>query len=506
MSSILCRWFGIGCPPKPTPTRLRPVAIFIEGVEGAQIVLEGATQPTLTGQTDSTGWVRFPAVSAAENIGVANITRLNLHIDHPRFKHYDQYLDLPISRPDANPANWDVRIGGDWGEPRVNQLPPLPAMVSVSVPTSVAWPIHKDSHCLRQADGQIFRWLGLSAFQLYLMYLNGDKLDVISEWRKVTPGVTMLRVLGMVNSFAHLHPQEHPDYYDRLKPFADYLKERWNIGVEFVVFADASIIMPDRNQRNQHRDKVIAAFAGCSNVFIEAANEPNKDGSDGNMPGGNQEAHEHAVAMAGHGPLCTSGAGSDEAIAAGLAGPDYVTIHSPRTDDWYRRNKDVLDVRDQTGLTCVEDEPMGIAEVDKPGSRTANVQECATAGAVAQLHGLGSTIHGDFGITCTPFGPVQSQCAKAWHDAAMWVPVDAQLAPFTRGAAENPCSWAYGPGVAAHDDNIDLRSYCKHGDFGHYLVQCHMPGQPYRDHISPCAGWAIEELGPSAGMAKMKQV
>jgi hypothetical protein len=502
-------------PPSPAVPH-RPVAIIIEGVQGAKVVIEGggiAAYPNgfhFEAITDASGWAMFDhasAIPAQQNTPeLQGVTRCNLHIDHPAYKHYDQYLDLPNSRPDANPANWMVLIGGQWGVVQTACLvPPLPAMIK-NVSSSVAWPIHRDGKVIRQADGAIFRWLGLTAFPLYLMYLNGDPLDVIDAWLRVTPGVTIVRVLGMVNSFAHLWPQEHADYYDKLRPFCDYLKSRWNLGVEFTVFADAAIIMPDRHMRDRHRDSVIAALAGATNVFIEACNEPNKDDSQGNMPGGNQEAHEHAMLMAGRGILCTSGAGSDEAIAAGLAGPDYVTIHPDRGPEWYRKNKDVLDVRDQTGLPCTADEPIGLAEAEIPGKRTANAQECATAGAVAQAHGLGSTIHSDAGISGVAFGPVQEQCARAWHDAAVWVPVDAQLSPFVRGSADSPCGWAYGEGPAEHRDDIDLRSYVKHGAFGSYLIQCHMPGQPYRDHVTPCSGWAVDQLGPSIGLATMKLI
>lgn len=121
-------------------------------------------------------------------------------------------------------------------------------------------------------DGKPWQWRGATDFSLYLKFLqNTPGLDAVRDQRAAA-GATIVRVLGMVNSFTHLWPQEHGDFYTRLPAFAKWLEEA-GLYLEFSVFADAQIIMPNVSAQRSHFDFVCGAVAPCPNVLIELGNE-----------------------------------------------------------------------------------------------------------------------------------------------------------------------------------------------------------------------------------------
>ena len=75
----------------------------------------------------------------------------------------------------------------------------------------------------------------------------------------------------------------------------------------------------------------------------------------------------------------------------------------------------------------------GFAEVANGDRRSDSVEDAAYFAATAALMGAGSTFHSDGGILSQLWGPVQAAAARAWFDAAKWVPVEAQLWPYQRG-------------------------------------------------------------------------
>lgn len=357
-----------------------------------------------------------------------------------------------------------------------------------------------DNLVFRDASGAIWPWRGVTAFTLYLKWLQGREGAVdplLSNWLANCPGLNVVRVLGMVNSFAHLHPQEWPDYYSQLKPFADHLLNVWGIRVEFVIFADSGDIMPDPNQQNVHASIIVDTLSGCENVFIEVANEPSQHT---NLDGGDARVFDIYYSIRSRGLLVATGAGDGDYPG------DYITVHTPRDDQWPRKAKDLLDVRNITHSPCVGDEPMGCAEVFIDGKRDTNPRNFADYAATAQLEGAGATFHSDAGINGEVFGPVTAACAKAWFAAAAWVPPQAQLEQFLRGQVNTPCMWTHAPGdepgPCQHDDSIEIRSYGKIIGSECWVTQV----QTQRASPTVCGGWAIDSVGPSTGLTKFRRV
>jgi hypothetical protein len=301
----------------------------------------------------------------------------------------------------------------------------------------------------------------------------------------------------MVNSFAHLWPQEHADYYDQLQPFARHLWSSWQIRFEFVIFADSGDIMPDAGQQNAHAWHVVTTLEGEPNVFFEIANEPSQHT---NLPGGDARAFDIYNALKNPQVMIATGAGD------GNFPGDYVTLHPPRGDDWPRHLRDELDCRDIAHVPCVSDEIMGAAEVAIPGKRDTNPRNFADAAAVGQLEGAGSTFHCEAGINGTALPPVQTSCAVAFFAAAAWVPPQTQIEPFMRGSLNCVCCWTYAPGDAPspcqHDDAIETRSYGKIIEPQCWVTQV----QTQRAAPTPCAGWAVDAPGPSVGLTVFRRV
>jgi hypothetical protein len=139
-------------------------------------------------------------------------------------------------------------------------------------------PLHVDGTEFRTADNKIWIYGGFTDFSLYNRYLNGENIDLILRERHDV-GANIVRVFGMVDSFNHLRPQEHADYYDKLRPFADEIG-RHGLYLEFVAFADAQIIMPSQADQLIHWNKVALAFVDTSNVLMQVVNQGDKNGVD----------------------------------------------------------------------------------------------------------------------------------------------------------------------------------------------------------------------------------
>src|SRR3954447_9105651 len=69
-------------------------------------------------------------------------------------------------------------------------------------------------------NGQRWIWKGFSDFLLLVKFLNGEDIVPILKSRAAL-GANLVRVLGMINSYARLHPQNVPKYYTYLANFFD---------------------------------------------------------------------------------------------------------------------------------------------------------------------------------------------------------------------------------------------------------------------------------------------
>ncbi len=350
-----------------------------------------------------------------------------------------------------------------------------------------------------QVDGRGFTeggrpWIyrGFTDFLLYQKYLAGTDLDAILRER-VDVGANTVRVLGMVTSFSHFYPQEHADYYDKLRPFADLLSS-YGLRLEFVVFADAQIVMPNTAEEQVHIDKVVTGFGSVTNVLLEVCNEPFK-----NIPGGEVAADALAQRILGKGFLVATGnyIYPDAGAPVPFSG-NYITNHPERKPEWPRTSKDQYDFAEVYHKPVVSDEPMGAAETDS-SSRSAQPDDFAYFAAESALAGAGGTFHSDSGVQSEALGSVQRLSARAFFDAMKWVPVDAQHWPYQRGDANG------GPGIGnmplEHTDALALRTFCKGNGSEEFCVAIR-PTEGWS--AIPRDGWRIlDQSGPHGSLVHL---
>lgn len=287
-------------------------------------------------------------------------------------------------------------------------LPPV-TMAPITLPALTV-----DGARFRTTTGLPWQWRGSTDFLLYLRYLRGEDLQPLLQQR-ARVGCTLVRVLGMVNSFAHLWPQEHPDFYSRLPDFAKLLAGA-GLYLEFVVFADAQIIMPDVATQRAHFGTVCDVLAPQPNILIELGNEFGDQsrgdyGKNGFNPGNFSKP---------------TGLLSSRGSSVGGVPPyrppwDYSTFHEDRSFPAWVKDANMIEI--QNGYTeypggvgfahpIVEDEPikMGTGEIL---DRSLIDQFAGIAGASS----AGATFHSRQGVTSDLWDADTLACAETFYRA-----------------------------------------------------------------------------------------
>lgn len=126
-------------------------------------------------------------------------------------------------------------------------------------------------------DGKPWVWRGVTDFALYGRYLNEGAAPVAAVFKnRRAVGANVCRVLGMVSWWPNLTPA-HPAYWSSLRPFVA-LAAAEGLRLEFVVFADAQIIMPDLPSQLAHWERVLVTLGDATNVFFQVSNQGDKNG------------------------------------------------------------------------------------------------------------------------------------------------------------------------------------------------------------------------------------
>jgi hypothetical protein len=340
--------------------------------------------------------------------------------------------------------------------------------------------ITRDGLLLRRQNGSIFPWRSCSDFSLFQRFNLGQDIDPVIRDR-VSAGALMGRVffmfdgngIGKASGLGAFWPDHYTD--EAAHKFLDHCAT-FGYRVSPVCLADAR----DRSWEwmQSHLYRLGAIFALHWNAGLaQLANEPGK-----NLPGGVEDARRLGLPSDSR-VLWTSGDYDIEQYATTHPVRDYYVGHGERKPEWPRTCRALGEWRDGFGwgqdehgeerppfegvhVPCVDDEPMGCAEVERPGSRVAGPpSDFRQAGAGFQMFGAGGTYHSDNGVISTVWGPIQRQCADEFFYGMAWMPPETQLAAYQRGSAGN------GPGIGDmplvhHDleEGIDpaaLRTFCK---------------------------------------------
>lgn len=320
-------------------------------------------------------------------------------------------------------SSWPL-LGGASGAPAV---PP------------VVDPIHATTNYFKTKAGEVWAWRGHTAFLLFSHWLAGRPIDAQIAWYH-QQGVNTVRVLGMVGWTGQAFgPQQSPGYWEELPAFVDALAAA-GLRVEFVVFADAQIVMPHPADQREHLQRVLDVIGHKPNVFIEICNEPWQNGVEPT------DIWEDDAPQP-----CPMAYGNYEDVPD-LATLSYLTVHTQRDPDaWSRKAKDVLEYRDGpmgggVHMPVIDDEPMGAAEAaDLAGKQRSNIpDDFFWHHAVAHIFSAGSTFHSDPGLQAelpTPNGDVQ-KCADAATLAWTLIGPEWQTGQYTRGGLPDlPLVW-----------------------------------------------------------------
>jgi hypothetical protein len=328
------------------------------------------------------------------------------------------------------------------------------------------------------ASGAIWPWRGSTDFHLYRQYLDGGAGAVSAIIaNRVGSGANLFRVFGAW-PYDGFDPGAYANYYTSLAPFAALLAAS-GAYLEFTCFAgDVNIpfaTLEGQAAQTTFLTAVQEAFAGVPNVFIELGNEGK---------GYNNRSFTKPLGI-----LSSVGEVGD------LTTPpwDYGVIHPPRDDDWPRKAKDLLELREGFGTfpgwkrPVVADEPMGAGDVDIGGSRSTVANDFYWFGATAAMMGAGATFHSQNGIDGVVWSATQQACANAFYQAMAAVDPASQLWTYTRGPLTN-CP-------IQHDDAWALRTFAKMTDHEAIVVviraNASWPGPIVQD------GWSVvSSTGP----------
>jgi hypothetical protein len=216
-------------PPVPTPPPRR--AIAVAGVPGgAGAVVSLAERMDIT---NAEGYICFTDVPA-DRVSVT------LAIDAEGYEPYRVSVTIP-----ADGKNYNLMVTGAATGPDQIACPALVPLRAI-LPGLV---VRRAVFAL--ATGERWTAIECSDFQLFQRFLHGEDIVPVLTQR-ASLGFNLLRVFGMCAQMFRLFPQEYGDrYWSGLVDFCALLA-RYGLYVEFVVFADATLVMPALDDQIRH--------------------------------------------------------------------------------------------------------------------------------------------------------------------------------------------------------------------------------------------------------------
>lgn len=317
--------------------------------------------------------------------------------------------------------------------------------VNVSLPRDVppVLAIHVDGTVFRDTSGAIWSWRGVTAFTLLQQVAAGQDIGPYLDHRREA-GANLVRVLATMKNIVDFPPMASSDA--QLRALLETAHAH-GLRVELVALADAQDWPMDAQRRQVQRVIDAVAAAGSLDV-VEVANEPFK----------NSAPPCEVMKGVSRKPGVLMASGAYDIEGGFLCMLDYVTIHNPRDDEWPRKAKDALDIRDGfdgfagARVPVVSDEPIGADENNKPGSRSNVPDDFFWFAATSKLMGAGATFHSTAGVLAQEPGPLQAAAERAFFAGMSAVPDDAQTGQYTRGPLSN-CP-------LEHTDATALRTFC----------------------------------------------
>jgi hypothetical protein len=361
------------------------------------------------------------------------------------------------------------------------------------IPPDALVPLTISGTTFRRPDGTIWKYRMVTAFTAFQDFLAGDmnKLDAYAAWtRSVGGNGWRVFYTWVITDFNPLRQLGAARLRTELEAFRRYMDGQ-GLYSHNTVFCDqvpGSSVLLDRTEQDLLLDYVRVVMQGR---HVEIANEYWKNG------GADLTARYSLSWLSGTFGMRSSWRDGERPDAPGAL-VTCTSEHTPRDEEWPRKAKNLAETSllgmpavswPASGLPAIAGEPIGIFEVDIPGSRTANASDVADYYAVAELFGAGACLHGD-GTTlqrCQLPGPNAQRCAEWAKAAREAIPADAQTGHYTRGGLDD-CP-------LEHSDSLALRTFgMLQGDRGTVVVVRPAPGWEPRARN----GWRIEDVtGPN---------
>jgi len=258
-------------------------------------------------------------------------------------------------------------------------------------------PIHREGNRFLTPDGKEWKWKGTTDFLLYAKYLAGGEgaIQPLLQQR-VAAGANLVRVFAMCANIAHFYPAEVAGYWDRLQPFVRYLASQ-GLYVEFTVFADAELVMPDTSVQLAHWQGFMR-IVNEPNVFLELVNE--------NSHAGNTIKTDLFMRLDGS-ALQSHGSEQSDMHPVEPAW-DYAAYHARRDAP--------PDARGATNFDASEFEavyPQPLPKLSDEGIKTTDAGFAALMGKHANIHN-GGTFHSQSGVTSNLWNDAEFSAATAF--------------------------------------------------------------------------------------------
>lgn len=189
----------------------------------------------------------------------------------------NQHYTIHVNMRQANGAT--LRFDSRFGESTVDVAPGdhdvevvLPHADGPSGSVSRLVGVDATAHRFVTEDGRRQFLRGATMFILYKRYLDGEDVTPLLGQLQAL-GCNMVRMFGMVTSFAHWHPQEYGDrYYDQIVPFMNLLAQYGIYGL-WTACADTQQIMPSEAQALHHLLRTVDQLVLTQNALFSFVNE-----------------------------------------------------------------------------------------------------------------------------------------------------------------------------------------------------------------------------------------
>jgi hypothetical protein len=265
------------------------------------------------------------------------------------------------------------------------------------------------------AGGAPLTIIEASDFSLFRRFLDDeDILPVLAQRRDV--GFNCLRVWLLNASVVtpRIHPDDYPDFYDRLPEFVD-LVAAFGLYLELTVFTSCGGLMPSREDQQRHLDRTAGAVTFKGSVLIELVNEADQ--------------YDNATATDLRRPpgvLISRGSNGADSIPPRHDNPwDFEAYHTNDLSEFQRKvGHNAMEWADQSGRPCLSNENTRFP--DKDGN-IIHAYDAAMGGA---LLCAGSCFHSVSGKSSVPFTGLELDCARWWVDGARSVPLEFQAGQY----------------------------------------------------------------------------